>query len=634
MVVGDKRLNARQLCNAVWAIAKHYNRDATLLPPPPKTTAMSNDEALGVAETWVLQNEQKQSAEKRVSETIDAIAKQLVDILSDTKEEERAKNLPKVGEIAMASWAYGVLRPRRLPPGWAMPRQMGKVKPQASMGGVEYITFEQWCSDEIEQEFEHSSDITDQLLDAIGETLCKDPTTTRTLDDDDKDCISLGNSLVTTCSWNELANVAWAYATHGHCRTPWSEQVILALAQDATRRLKEGGEATERMLSRDVAQLVWALGTLQSDNFRLGDDLVKLVDAIAGYYLSKKDSDAVNTVTYRPLKGWSCPDLVQLTISMAHGRIDHLPMLHALYEEAHARMYDTTLNSSSAPRRRSHGQRSTFHTWELSVLLWAQARLYLRSAQGDIYDNFAHAATKSLVHSLQGADMSLGKIGIGPQEQANIVWSLTVLEQHASPDAAVLIPAIFQEAANESETHRVIQLEHAHQLWQSLYLLEETSPQLVQHVPRWFHEFLKEKWSVEKSRRKISSARHRSLSQTLKLMGVTHYNEHDEDIDVAIVLKDEASWTGSAKRSDHSNARFKVAVEFDGPNHFTRENSTASQQRPRALGHTVLKYRLLKKQGWTVVRVPYFEFDKIPFWASMVSAFLKHCTVWYRNCVG
>jgi len=31
----------------------------------------------------------------------------------------------------------------------------------------------------------------------------------------------------------------------------------------------------------------------------------------------------------------------------------------------------------------------------------------------------------------------------------------------------------------------------------------------------------------------------------------------------------------------------------------------------------VLKYRLLKKKGWTVVRIPYYEFDKIPFWASM-----------------
>jgi hypothetical protein len=63
-----------------------------------------------------------------------------------------------------------------------------------------------------------------------------------------------------------------------------------------------------------------------------------------------------------------------------------------------------------------------------------------------------------------------------------------------------------------------------------------------------------------------------------------------------------------------------VAVEFDGPNHFTRQRilrDGSKPEQPRALGHTVLKYRLLKRQGWTVVRVPYFEYDKIPFWASM-----------------
>ena len=103
-------------------------------------------------------------------------------------------------------------------------------------------------------------------------------------------------------------------------------------------------------------------------------------------------------------------------------------------------------------------------------------------------------------------------------------------------------------------------------------------------------------------------------------MGVDHYNEHDEDIDVAIVLKRNAAWTHETQGNEESNENVSVAVEFDGPNHFTREQEASSkrqQNKPRALGHTVLKYRLLKKQGWTVVRVPYFEFDKIPFWASM-----------------
>lgn len=64
---------------------------------------------------------------------------------------------------------------------------------------------------------------------------------------------------------------------------------------------------------------------------------------------------------------------------------------------------------------------------------------------------------------------------------------------------------------------------------------------------------------------------------------------------------------------------FVSAVEFDGPLHFTREafDELGNKIAPRTLGHTALKYRLLKQQGWAVVRVPYYEFDKIPFWASM-----------------
>ena len=117
-------------------------------------------------------------------------------------------------------------------------------------------------------------------------------------------------------------------------------------------------------------------------------------------------------------------------------------------------------------------------------------------------------------------------------------------------------------------------------------------------------------------------------------MGVKHYNEHDEDIDVAIVLKPEAAWTHETERTSETSG-LKVAVEFDGPNHFARQTyrNKDSTEPPRALGHTVFKYRLLKRQGWTVVRVPYFEFDRIPFWASMerqryLQRLLKtHCNI-------
>ena len=53
----------------MWAIAKHYNRDHSILPPPPETMAMSSEDMLGVAEAWILQAESDDTAEKRVKET-------------------------------------------------------------------------------------------------------------------------------------------------------------------------------------------------------------------------------------------------------------------------------------------------------------------------------------------------------------------------------------------------------------------------------------------------------------------------------------------------------------------------------------------------------------------------------------
>jgi hypothetical protein len=466
---------------------------------------------------------------------------------------------------------------------------------------VEFITFEQWAQEQDEENGQvvgSPVDCIDRLFDAIGEALC------RQNESEHNERVPV-LPLVESCTWNEIANVAWAFASHGYCRTPSSETAVCKLAQEATRRLCLGRHTVK---PRDVAQVVWAIGTLQSDNFRLADDLVELVNAIASHW----DIGQKARPNQRPFQQWSCPDLVQLSISLAHGRIDQRPLLRAVYSEALGRLQDT-VNDSQQDRRRN------FRTWEVSVLLWALARLYLRNQEGHVFEKFASEASRWLYQLLKKNGEVLEGIDLGPQEQANLAWSLTVLEQYHSAEEISLLNAIFQEASASSERRHVIQLEHAHQLWQALSILEQDCPVAVEHVPRWFRDYLREKWSVEKARRKKSSARHRSLSDTLNLMNVAHYNEHDEDIDVAIVLREEASWTHQTRRGDIAG-RTKVAVEFDGPNHFTRETeeTKGNKQRPRALGHTVLKYRLLKREGWTVVRVPYYEFDKIPFWASMV----------------
>jgi hypothetical protein len=190
---------------------------------------------------------------------------------------------------------------------------------------------------------------------------------------------------------------------------------------------------------------------------------------------------------------------------------------------------------------------------------------------------------------------------------------------------------------NEKEEEvDMIQIEHAHQLWQSYFLLSKDCPDAVEYVTNDLCTYLENIWYMEKSRSKQSSSRHKAISQTLSLMKVAHRNEYDEDVDVAIVLEENSAWTHMAvydfdntdnNNNNNSSKRWKkVALEFDGPHHFTVLASTSDEVSllergvkivPRVLGHTVLKYRLLKKKGWTVVRIPYYEFDKIPFWASM-----------------
>jgi len=670
----EKLLSARQLCNACWAIAKHCDRDPTLLPASPKGIVQSTDTMLLQGDkphAWewnsvpLLEDENGNMGDidnssthaTRLEETIDEIAMQLTSILSESQDDDVDKHdnqsdgkqqlssyqkpKIKIGEICMACWAYGKLRPRDTPPGWPGPPQVGMVttvtKSTAQNIGIEdempVIKFKQLTSrsrplgngdsfndfvTDVADDLE-PADVTDTLFDAIGSAICNcsgNIYESRTS--------MLSGTLLEECTWSELANVGWAFASHGRCTSRESEMLLTSLADEAAYRLRAMGrianDGNQRMVVRDITQLLWSLGSLQADNFRLADDLVNLVKALTEN-LRLGTKTGATFAQGRPLRRWSCADLVQVAVALAHARIDEQHLLRSIYEEG-----IHLLMEGSSPGDLPGDDRRSFHPWEASILLWAQARLHLTGQQAGEFDDFTDGAAKFFIKALRENYWSFSKSRIGAQEQANIAWSLVVLEKFHTVEAIQLLDLIFEEAARSCKEEKSIQLEHAHQLWQAYFILEEDCPEAVERVPDWFVTYLREKWSMEKARDKLSSARHRSLSDTLQLMGVDHINEHDEDIDVAIILQPNAAWVHQTEIGEESSessgdeGKVLVAVEFDGPNHFTRIHDDADGSPPgppRALGHTVLKYRLLKKQGWTVVRVPYYEFDKIPFWASM-----------------
>ncbi|GKY97731.1 hypothetical protein MPSEU_000731300 [Mayamaea pseudoterrestris] len=595
-------LTARQICNLAWAIAKFHDVNPHVLPHPDERLALSSNKVLGQAETW---NLEQQSLSYGLDLLVDQIALELCNMLRN-----RAA-CAKVGELAMVSWAYGVLRPRRKPPGWKHVPQLDEMRKvdavrkqkgaqQSSSNEQFLIRYETWSMGNLRERVPvEAPTATKQLFDAISDALlCHDSAVNGTL-------------RLSSCRWNELATTAWAFASHGHCSSIQAQNLLLAISSETANRLRRAA-GSKTVLSRDISQIVWALGNLQSDNFRLADGLLELIAAV-DEYSGVSDAAFVNS---RPFLDWSCVDIVQILVSMAHARLDEEALLRALYEEAYIRLSQGIGRKNIPP-----GRRDSFSAWEVSMLLWVQARLYLKERQGIVFARFPSRAAKQILASSRQAG-SLEQMQISIQEQANLAWSLTVLQAHESSDSAILLSNIFSEVVLVCGREGVIHLEHAHQLWQALFLLEDDCPAAVDKVPRWLYEYLQSRWKAEKARPKISSARHQALSQTLKLMGVHHVNEHDEDIDVAIVLQPKASWTHEATLNVSNNPAahldsIKVAVEFDGPNHFTRQREPGRGETPRPLGQNVLKYRILKKQGWTVVRVPYYEFDKIPFWASM-----------------
>jgi len=385
------------------------------------------------------------------------------------------------------------------------------------------------------------------------------------------------------------------------------------LADEAIHRLEIYGESKEPepIYTRDVSEIAWALGSLQTDNFIFSDALEDYISVISSKFVAMNE--------HRPLQKWASADCVQLAVAMAHGRLDNPELLKLIFEEA---LYSIKDEIKQLPGRNGNKH---FQSWELSILLWVQARLYLTKEIGQVFDDFAEVLPRVLLSRMKGSVLhtkqeslktAFTNTGLGSQEKANLCWSLTVLDKVHSPGAMELVDSIFRDIAQSCANGEQIKLEHAHQLWQSIFLLDFPSDEIVTDQ---FISFLKSTWDKEKARHKDSSARHKNLSQTLEFMGIPHYNEHDEDIDVAIVLKTESKWLRAASKSeDLPELHSKVAVEFDGPAHFTKSSpNKGSKEPPRALGHTVLKYKLLKKQGWTVVRIPYYEFDRIPFWASM-----------------
>jgi hypothetical protein len=173
------------------------------------------------------------------------------------------------------------------------------------------------------------------------------------------------------------------------------------------------------------------------------------------------------------------------------------------------------------------------------------------------------------------------------QDVANSLWALAALGWQASAEMAGFweqrVEALFHgDGLSQASPSDLSQLLEAHLASQYLELGLVTLPPSVLQVAV--------RAKRENARKVTVSNGQRQVGESLHRLGVAHELEHITadglfSIDLAIVDR-------------------RIALEFDGPSHFTRNTL-------EPLGHTRLRDRLLSAMGWQVVSIPFFEWDRL-----------------------
>ena len=173
------------------------------------------------------------------------------------------------------------------------------------------------------------------------------------------------------------------------------------------------------------------------------------------------------------------------------------------------------------------------------------------------------------------------------QDVANIIWGLATLGWQASSDLGAVFQQLVDAFAHERgpaqpSTAFLSQLFQAHLASQFLGLGLITLPSSMLEVAV--------KTYREEARKVTVSNGQREVGESLRRLGIPHELECITadglfSIDLAIVDR-------------------RIALEFDGPSHFTRNTL-------EPLGHTRLRDRLLSAMGWHVVSIPFFDWDRL-----------------------
>ncbi|CAH8264421.1 unnamed protein product [Arabidopsis lyrata] len=244
----------------------------------------------------------------------------------------------------------------------------------------------------------------------------------------------------------------------------------------------------------------------------------------------------------------------------------------------------------------------TFKGQEIAQLLWSFASLnepadpLLESLDSAFKssDQFKCYLTKEITNSDEVVDVEVSDDASGSpplsfnrDQLGNIAWSYAVLGQVERPFFANIWNSLTTlEEQRLSEQYRE-DVMFASQVFLVNQCLKLECPHLQLSLCHGLEEKITRAGKTKRFNQKISSSFQKEVGRLLISTGLDWAKEHDVDgytVDVALVEK-------------------KVALEIDGPTHFSRNSGIP-------LGHTMLKRRYVAAAGWKVVSLSLQEWEE------------------------
>uniref|UniRef100_A0A0D6R1E5 RAP domain-containing protein n=1 Tax=Araucaria cunninghamii TaxID=56994 RepID=A0A0D6R1E5_ARACU len=248
--------------------------------------------------------------------------------------------------------------------------------------------------------------------------------------------------------------------------------------------------------------------------------------------------------------------------------------------------------------KRASSMAGAFRCQELAQFLWSFAALYhpahtlMDSLDFLLHKNEgnARASDQDDKNGMGESDYCMGRLfnNFTRDQLANVAWSYTVLNEMGRPFFSYIWGSLVEFECQRISAEYREDVMYAWQLHQANQCLKVEYPHLGQSLGTELETRVAQACKTKRFNNKTTSSFQKEVGRLLVSTGFDWEQEYCVDgytLDAVIRTR-------------------KVALEIDGPSHFSRNTGSA-------LGHTMLKRRYLASVGWHVVSLNWQRWEEL-----------------------